>query len=122
MTISIAPLSAGDVAAIESLTKDFPNRLVRREFDALVALYTEDAVFMPPHHPAVHGRAAVKTWMAALPELTDFALTVDRVDGRADLAYVRGTYTMSLRPEGTRAPVTDIGKYIEIRRRQPNGT
>jgi ketosteroid isomerase-like protein len=121
MTVSVASLSAADIAAIESVHKQFPDVLLRRDFEALVAFYTEDAALMPPHHPAVYGRAAIKTWMAGFPQVTDFRLAVDRVDGRADLAYVRGTYTMSFRPEGAPAPINDRGKFIDILRRQPTG-
>jgi uncharacterized protein (TIGR02246 family) len=121
MTVSLVPLSAADIAAIETVQQRFAAALLRRDFDALAALYTDDAVVMPPNEPAVRGRAAVKAWLAAFPAVTDFTISHDRIEGRADLAYVRGTYTMTLRPEGAETPVTARGKYIEIRRRQPNG-
>jgi uncharacterized protein (TIGR02246 family) len=121
MSVTIAPLSSNEIAAIESIQQRFVTALRARDFDALAALYTEDAVLMPPHEPAVQGRTALKTWMSAFPPVTDFAIAVDRVEGRADLAYIRGTYTMTLQPVGAPAPVISRGKYIEIRRRQPNG-
>ncbi len=121
MTVQIAPLSSADAAAIESVHPRFRKALLARDFDTLVALYTDDAVFMPPNHPAVHGRSALKAWMAAFPKVVDVALSIARVEGRADLAYVQGSYVMTLHPDGAPAPVTDRGKYIEIRRRQPNG-
>ena len=121
MTVSLAPLSATDIAAIETTQLQFAAAFLRRDFDALGALYTDDAVVMPPNEPAVHGRTAVKAWMAAFPVVTDFTLSAGRIEGRADLAYVRGTYTMTLRPEGAQTPVMVRGKYLEIRRRQSNG-
>ena len=120
MSVTIAPLSTADVEAIESTQQQFAAALRRRDFDAIAALYTEDAVVMPPHEPAVRGRAAVKAWMAGFPPVTEFTLAAERIEGRADLAYVRGTYAMTLHPDGA-APVPSRGKYIEIRRRQPNG-
>jgi ketosteroid isomerase-like protein len=121
MTVSLAPLSATDIAAIETTQLQFAAAFLRRDFDALAALYTDDAVVMPPNEPAVHGRTALKAWMAAFPVVTDFTLSTGRIEGRADLAYVRGTYTMTLRPEGGQTPVMVRGKYLEIRRRQSNG-
>ena len=121
MTVSLAPLSATDIAAIETTQLQFAAAFLRRDFDALAALYSDDAVVMPPNEPAVHGRTAVKAWMAAFPVVTDFTLSTSRIEGRADLAYVRGTYTMTLRPEGAQTPVMVRGKYLEIRRRQSNG-
>jgi uncharacterized protein (TIGR02246 family) len=121
MSVTIAPLSSDEIAAIESVQERFVAAFRRRDFDTLAACYTEDAVVLPPHEPAVRGRAAIKTWMAAFPPVTEFAITSERIEGRADLAYVRGAYAMTLQPEGAPGPVTSQGKYIEIRRRQPNG-
>jgi ketosteroid isomerase-like protein len=46
---------------------------------------------------------------------------VDEVEGYGDVAYVIGRYAMTLEPEGASEPVDDEGKYIEIRRKQPDG-
>jgi len=121
MSVTIAPLSTDEIAAIEDVQQRFVAGLLARDFDALVGLYTEDAVFMPPNQPAVRGRAALKTWMAAFPQVTACTLNTERIDGRADLAYVRGSFEMTLRPEGAPEAVTSRGKFVEIRRRQPNG-
>ena len=121
MSVTIAPLSTDEIAAIEDVQQRFVAGLLARDFDALVGLYTEDAVFMPPNQPAVRGRAALKTWMAAFPQVTACTLNTERIDGRADLAYVRGSFEMTLRPEGAPEAVTSHGKFVEIRRRQPNG-
>ena len=121
MSVTIAPLSTADIAGIESVQQRFVAGLLGQDFDALVALYTEDAVFMPPNQPAVRGRAALRTWMAAFPRVTACKLNTERIEGRADLAYVRGSFEMTLQPEGAPGPVTSRGKFLEIRRRQPDG-
>jgi len=123
MTLTtVAPLSAADTAAIRTSGDQFCTLVVRQEFEALGGLYTEDTVLMPPHQPAVHGRAAVRTWMAAFPQITQFEFEIDEIDGRVDLAYMRGRYSMTFRPEGASAPVSDRGKFIEIRKRQVDGS
>src|SRR5262249_20915537 len=96
--------------------------LLARSHDELVGLYAEDAVFMPPHQPAVQGRAALRAWMEAFPPLSLFEVQVDEIDGRADLAYARGRYWMKFQPEGASEPVGDFGKYVEIRKKQPDGS
>jgi len=121
MSVTIAPLTTDEIAAIQDIQQRFVAGLVGRDFDAVVALYTEDAVFMPPNQPAVRGRAALKTWMAAFPRVTACKLNTERIDGRADLAYVRGGFEMTLHPEGAPEPVISRGKFLEIRRRQANG-
>ena len=119
---TIGALSTADHAAIRASSDRFMQLLIAQDFDSLVRLYTEDAVVMPPHHPAVHGRTAIRSWFPSFPRVSRFSLTIDESDGRADLAYVRGSYSMTLHPEGAPRPVEDAGKYIEIRKRQADGS
>jgi len=120
--LTVSALSAKDIAAIRSISDQFSRFLLAQDFDAVAQLYTDDAVLMPPHQPAVNGRPALRTWMADFPKATLFALEIVEIDGREDLAYVRGKYSMTLHPAGAPEPVEDVGKYIEIRRRQPDGS
>ena len=115
-------LSAEDVEAIRGGSEQFTRFMLARDFDALVRLYAEDAVFMPPHRPAVKGRLALRDWLGAFPKVTRFTFTLDDIDGRGDLAYVRGSYSMTLHPEGAPGPVGDAGKFVEIRKKQPDGS
>lgn len=119
---TIGVLSAADQAAIRISSDRFSQLMLAQDFDSLVGLYTEDAVFMPPHQPAVRGRTALRTWLASFPRVSRFSLTIEEIDGRADVAYVRGSFSMRLNPDGAPDPVDDLGKYIEIRKRQSDGS
>ncbi|MBI2071557.1 MAG: nuclear transport factor 2 family protein [Gemmatimonadetes bacterium] len=114
-----ATLSEADRQAIQAASDQFLQHFQAKDWDALSQLYAEDAVLMPPNHPAVVGRAAIREFTATFPPVVEFSLTNDVIDGIGDLAYVRGRYRMTLAIEGT---PTDSGKYIEIRRRQPDGS
>ncbi len=116
-----AGLPSADAAAIRETTNAFVKATLAKEFAAVAGLYAEDAVVNPPNEPAVKGRAAIKAWFEKFPPLTAFAANIVKVDGRGDLAYVHGTYTMTLAPPGASAPVKDTGKYVEIRRKQADG-
>lgn len=120
--MTVGTLSSVDVATIRAVSDQFTKLLIARDFEALVNLYTNDAVLMPPHHPAAHGRTAIGQWISGFPRVTAMTLGIEDIDGRADVAYVRGTYTMTLHPEGAPAAVQDQGKYLEIRRRQADGS
>ena len=76
---------------------------------------------MPPG-PAVTGRLAIKEWMAAFPAASKFELNIDDIDGQGDLAYVRGHFLMVIHPEGAPEPVEDRGKFLEVRRKQADGS
>lgn len=116
-----AGLSAEDLAANEATTQAWVDAVLAGDWDALGATYTEDAVLMPPNSEAVQGRAAIQAFFASWPPITSIELDGTEVDGEGDLAYVRGAYTLTLAPEGA-DPITDSGKYIEIRRKQADGS
>ncbi len=117
-----ASLSEQDEAAIQAVSDAFVEAIVAGDVDSVAALYTEDAVFMPPGHPPVRGRAAIREFLAGFPPVESLELRNDEIEGRLDLAYVRGTLIMTLMPEGASEAMVDTGKYIEIRKRQPDGS
>jgi uncharacterized protein (TIGR02246 family) len=91
------------------------------ELDKLIQAYAPDAVYMPPHHPAAHGRDAICEYLKSpmkhgVGELT-YEVTFIKHSG--DLAYDVGRYTMSVPWGGGKRQ--DRGKYLTVWRRQPNG-
>ena len=120
MAGSAAPLVSDFRTAIRASSEAFTRLVVAGEFDRLTHLYTEDAVVMPPGHPALQGRAAVKSWMEAFPKISRFDVELHEIDGEGELAYVRGSYVMTIITD--QGSVDTCGKYIEIHRRQPDGS
>lgn len=114
-------LSQAEVTKINEVTEAFLKAALAKDWATVAALYTDDAVLNPPNEPAVKGRAAIRIWMEKFPSITDFKASNVTVEGCDDRAYVRGTYTMTLVPPGAPGPVNDSGKYVEVRRRQPDG-
>ena len=110
-----------DVRAIADASQTFARAIVARDPKALASFYTDDGVLYPPGETAVKGRTAIEACLAALPPMKDFALRITRTEGRDDLAYVQGTYTMTVAVPGAPEPIQDSGYFIEIRRRQPDG-
>jgi len=83
--------------------------------------YTEDAVFMPPQAPAVEGHEAITASFEAMPDFSDLVLEMVEAHGTVDLAWARGTYTITwMMPDGT--PMRDAGSYLEIWQRQADGS
>jgi uncharacterized protein (TIGR02246 family) len=80
--------------------------------ESLAALYTQDAVLLPPNEPAVFGRDAIAATHAELFAIGDFKIDIEPLETVIDgqLAYVAGRYRMWT---GDGALV-DHGKYIEI--------
>ncbi len=120
--VGVAPLSDEDVAAIKAVTEAFIQAFNSEDWTAGAAMYTEDAVLMPPNQPIVQGREAIQTWFEAFPTLTEFNLIDVEIDGYGDLAFSRGTVSMTIAPEGAPEPIKDEGKSLVIFRKQSDGS
>lgn len=114
-------LSEADRAALEKISQDFVTAAKAGDWDAVAQTYAEDAILLPPHSPAITGRAAIREHFGALPPVSEMQFHNDEIEGCGDLVYVRGTYSMTLTPEGS-DPVQDSGSYLEIRRKQADGS
>ncbi|MGD2124014.1 MAG: DUF4440 domain-containing protein [Gemmatimonadota bacterium] len=115
-------LSDQDVRAIRDISDRFPDMMLNKRFDVLPGIYSEDAMVMPPDHSAVVGLQEIEGFLASFPPLTEFENVVDEVEGAGDIAYVRGRFRMVMVPEPGAEPVEQQGKYIEIRKKQPDGS
>ena len=114
-------LTEADLKNIDEMTQIAMNAAVAGNFDAWAAIFVDDAVINPPNEPAVKGRDAIRAWMKKLPPITEFKLINEKIEGRDDLGYVVGTYTMTMTIPGAPKPVIDSGKFVTILRKQPDG-
>jgi len=111
-----AGLTDADRAAIQTVSDEFVANFLAGNFAGVAALYTEDAVLLPPNEPSATGRAAVEEILSHFPPVTQFHITNVTVEGSGDLAYVHGTFHMAMTgPDGS--TIEDTGKFIEIRRK-----
>ena len=114
-------LSQTDVGKINEATHTAMKAALAKDFVTWAALFLDDSAVYPPNEPAVKGRAAIRAWLEKFPPLTEFTLNNVKVEGREDLAYALGTYTMTIAPPGAPGPVHDSGKFVTILRRQADG-
>jgi uncharacterized protein (TIGR02246 family) len=114
-------LSQTDVKKINEATQTAMTAALAKDFATWAALFLDDAVVYPPNEPAVKSRASIRAWLEKFPPITEFKLINVSVEGREDLAYVLGTYTMTIAPPGAPGPVKDSGKFVTVYRRQVDG-
>jgi ketosteroid isomerase-like protein len=105
-----------DKTTIRASLDSFTVYVVQHRDSTAAAMYAENATFMPPNQSMVQGRANIRTWMKSVPPMSHFTASPIEINGRGDLAYVRGTYQVSWAAGGT-----ERGKFLEIRRREPDG-
>ena len=114
-------LAPADVELIRMASRTFVETALARDWPKWAALFTDDAINFAPGEPVIIGRKAIETWINRFPKIK--SLTVDPIEfqGFGELAFVRGRYALT-----TTAPnqpdTVDAGKYIEVWRRQSNGS
>ena len=116
-----AALSETEQTAIRQADQNWAKLMNARDFNGVAALYAEDAIVLPPNEPTVEGRAAIQTWLEALPPISNVQLQTLEIAGRGDLAYSRGTYSETITPAGA-VPVEDRGKWLTIYSKQADGS
>ncbi len=57
--------TAADEAALKAATLSWLEAYNAGDVEKIVALYTEDAVLMPPHAPVANGHAAIRAFLTA---------------------------------------------------------
>jgi uncharacterized protein (TIGR02246 family) len=120
-----AELSQSDLAAIAAADSAFAAAANSGNVDGVAAVYASNAALLPPNLPPQKGRAAIRSfWAGFLNAYTvRFELGSDAVEGRGDLAYNVGHYRFTAVPKAKSDPgVADEGKFVEILRRQPDGS
>jgi uncharacterized protein (TIGR02246 family) len=120
-----AGLSAEDEAAVRAVDAAWAQAASAGDGNAVAALYASDATVMPPMEPLLQGEAARKYWVDFTNAFSGSTeLTTTAVEGRGDLAYAVGTYRMTLTPKqaGAKPLPTDEGKYIEVLKKQADGS
>ncbi len=112
-----------DITAIIHKTgEDWARYWNARQGEKLAELYAEDAVYLPPHHPAVHGREAIREYLSRPLHhgYTDLKFEVTYIKQAGDLAFDVGTYTMKVPKEGG-GQRPDKGKYLTVWRKRSGG-
>ena len=112
-------LTNHDLAAIRLAIEKDEAAVGRADWDAITRMFTADAIRFPPNQPPIRGRAAMRAWLETFPPLQEFAITADEIVGGDGLAFVRGTYTMTI---GGPTRVIDRGHYMGLMRKQPDGS
>jgi uncharacterized protein (TIGR02246 family) len=108
-------------ATIRQIGDDWARHWNAGQLDGVVATYAEDAVYLPPHHEAVHGRNAIREYLKAPIShgVSDLAFEVTYIKQQGPIAWDVGKYRMTIpQPDGTKKE--DHGKYLSVWRRVGN--
>jgi uncharacterized protein (TIGR02246 family) len=115
--------AAADRAADEQAIRAHADRWLQlvkaKDAGGIAQFYTEDGAVMPPNAPIGKGRGAVERAWASMMQTSGFDLTFTPeeivVSSSGDMALDRGTYRLSVAPQGRQ--LTDTGKYVVVWRK-----
>ena len=117
-TAAESPTSSA-TSAIAALIQPWTGACLARDWDALLALCTDDIVFSPPNEPAVEG-AAARPWLEKFPSIKSMGWDIDHLEAVGDLAWLRGWVKMTIDVAGQ--TIAFDGKYTDVARRDADGT
>ncbi|MGD9810260.1 MAG: SgcJ/EcaC family oxidoreductase [Sphingobium sp.] len=115
-----AAVDAGaDERAIRGQVDQWHKLIKAKDAAGIAGLYTEDGAVMPPNSPIGKGHSAIQQTWASMLKIPGFDLTIIPeqivVSSSGDMALDRGTYRLTVTPDGTTQ--TDTGKYVVVWRK-----
>jgi len=124
----VGTAAAGDTKieqALRDLDAQWSKDAGAKDVDKTVSYYAEGAVVMPPNASSATTKETIRSaWKELLTSpgaAISWKATKVEVAKSGDLAYVSGTYEETM-TDASCKPVNDRGKYVEIFKKQTDGT
>ena len=117
---SASLLTAGDQDTIRDLVEQqWPSAWLARDLEKVLAMCTEDIVYMPADHPALRGQDELRAWLEQFPKTLKFTQPLTHVEGDAHRAVARATFDAAIDVAGE--PAAIAGKVLCTLRKEPSG-
>lgn len=114
-----------DVDSLNRLQKQVDSTIISGDTERYLTFLADDAVLMPPNAPAVSGNQAIRLWHQAISRqfrIQKYAATDDEVIVSGNWALRRASMDWTLMPAAGGKPIRDLGKFIILYRREPDGS
>lgn len=113
-----------DITAIKKIWKQYTFAAETGDLDLWISLWIDNGIQMPPDTPAVVGKEQIRARMKPLFDqlIIKIPITCEEVRVSGDLAFSRGTYTLSTTPKAGGETTKVSGKYLTIFARQADGS
>jgi len=109
-----------DIEQITQMLRDFAAAYNAKDVEKIGTFFAGDAAVMPANRSTMRGIEAVKGFYkdrVMVDGASDLAIETQAIEGHGPLAYVAGTFTLTLRPPNGSAERRDRGKVIWILRK-----
>ncbi len=119
------PSAEEDVAAIKELINQYLAGGNAGSLDLFLAAWTEDAIRMESDFHAIVGKDAIREHFTPPFEMFDIQLRTYgeiQVEVDEDIAFAHANYILSLTAKGTDSTTHFDGKFLDIYKRQADGS
>ncbi len=120
-----ADIQPADEQELRDLDTQWCAAAVAKDVDKTVSYYSDDAVVFAPNAPSINTKEAIRSaWKEILTSpgsSLSWKTGKVEVSKSGELAYVSGAYDGTMN-DASGKPVKDRGKYVEIFRKQPDGS
>ena len=116
--------AGADEKAVRDADEAWSKAAGSKDVDKTVAFYADDAVVMPPNAERATTKEAIrKIWKDLLTDAkVSWKATKVEVAKSGDIAFISGTYEVTMNDVVTGKPVNDRGKYLEVWEKQADGS
>jgi len=107
---------------VRDVNDAYEKAVANQDVSIVVGCYTPDAVLMPPNEPVARGSVQMEAVFQRYVEAGASSLTLETVDleEQGDVVIEVGRYELGIQtPDGS---MTDVGKYLQVFKRQADGT
>ena len=120
-----ADTRSADEATLKNLDAEWSKAAGAKDVDKTASYYSDDAVVLPPNMATINGKQGARAMWQGMFSVPGFGggwkVAKVEVARSGDLAYVTGTYELS-ETDAKGKPMTDKGKYLEVWKKQADGT
>jgi ketosteroid isomerase-like protein len=120
-----ADTRAADEATLRNLDAEWSKAAGAKDLEKTASYYSDDALILPPNMPTITGKQQGRAMWQGMFSVPGFGggwkATKVEVARSGDLGYVTGTYELS-ETDASGKPMVDKGKYLEIWKKQADGS
>jgi uncharacterized protein (TIGR02246 family) len=119
-----APATETDVEAIKRVLEQSFTAFNAGDIEGILAVNTDDVVWIPPNHPPITGKEALRSWEQDY--FDEFAIQVafshEEIVVTGDWAFLRYSFAATLTLVAGGESTQDNGHGLTIYQRQPDGS
>lgn len=109
---------------LRALDEQWSATAARNDLDGTVAFYADNAVLLPPNAPIATDRKSIReSWAGLLGPNTAISWKWSKIEvaQSGDLAYIYGSYKLTVGASSKTGAVNDRGKFLDVWKKQSNG-